>query len=63
MQWRSNITAWKDPITNEFISRTEYQILAKQTEKQKVSIPEYLISKGYYKDQYNYYRRKEVDNK
>jgi len=59
MHWKSGITSWKDPNTNEFITRKEYTKLGKRAAVCKLSIPEYLVSHGYFHDKYNYYRLKD----
>jgi len=59
MHWKSGITSWKDPNTNEFVTRKEYGKLSKRASVNGFSAPEYLISKGYFKDRYHYYRLKD----
>jgi len=53
MHWKSGITSWKDPNTNEFVTRKEYGKLSKRASVNGFSAPEYLISKGYFKDRYH----------
>lgn len=55
MHWKSDITSWKNPNTNEFITRKEYGKLGKRAAVNGLSIPKYLVSLGYYHDKYNYY--------
>lgn len=59
MHFKSGITSWKDPITNEFVTRKEYAKYAKRAEVCKLSTPKYLVSLGYFHDHYNYYRLKD----
>jgi len=59
MHWKSGITSWKDPNTNEFVTRKEYGKLAKRAGVNGLSVPEFLISKGYFQDRYHYYRLKD----
>jgi hypothetical protein len=58
MYFKSDITSWKDPNTNEFVTRKEYSMLSKRAGVNGVSTSEYLISIGYFQDKYHYYRLK-----
>ena len=59
MHWKSGVTSWKDPNTNLFVTRKEYGRLGKRTAVNKMSIPNYLFSLGYFQDKYYYYRLKD----
>jgi hypothetical protein len=59
MYFKTDFTSWKNPTTNEFISRKEYGKLGKRAAVNKLSTSEYLISKGYFQDRYNYFRLKD----
>lgn len=56
MHFKSGITSWVDPKTNEFIERREYERLSKRARLNKLSTPEYLTSLGYIQNKYHYYR-------
>lgn len=59
MHYKSGITSWKSPNSDEFVTRKEYSKLAKRAGVCKLTIPNYLISLGYFHDKYNYYRLKD----
>jgi len=56
MHFKTNYTSWKDPNTNEFITRNEYGKLGKRAKVNGISTLKYLTSLGYFKDDYNYYK-------
>jgi len=59
MHFKSGITSWKSPNSDEFVTRKEYSKLAKRAGVCKMTTPKYLFSLGYYHDHYNYYRLKD----
>ena len=61
MYFKTDFTPWKDPATNEFISRKEYGKLGKRATVNNMSTPDYLVSLGYLKDYYNYHRARDKE--
>ena len=59
MYFKTNITSWVDPKTNEFINRREYDRLSKRATLNGLSTPEYLKSLDYIQDRYRYYRTRD----
>lgn len=59
MHFISGITSWKNPTTNEFVTRKEYSKFVKRAGVCKMTTPKYLVSLGYFHDKYNYYRLKD----